>query len=144
MQRFPTLPPKADFFIDVRNSAYFSDLRIYFDLESGLNLLYARDTEPASFRRYRVFTTEDYINAARQRRLNRLDMNPIDRNSHWGPETLDPTKFIVVLYIDGKLYVGSEIRQRFRAVPYDNWLDNRLPPGDAAQAYPLRQRVRLK
>jgi len=143
MQRFPTLPPKADFFIDVRDSAYFSDLRIYFDLESGLNLLYARDTDSNSFRRYRVFTMEEYLNTARQRRLSRLDSSPIDRNSHWGHETLDPKKFIVALYINGKLYVGDEIRRQFKGVPYENWLDNPLPLGDAAQVYPLRHRLRL-
>lgn len=142
--RFPSLPDRADFLIDVSENAPYSDLRGFFDFEINLNLLYAPSADYSVFRRYRVFTMEEYRNAAMARKTSRLDDTPLSRHTQWGPETLDPRKFVVVRYRDSMLLLNEQIRQNQRNdqdIPYGNWLDHDtpalLPPGD----YPWRHKV---
>lgn len=145
VKRFPTLPERADFLFDVADGAPLSDLRIFFDFEVNLNLLYARSTDPAQFRRYRVFSMEEYRGLAIKRGLKQLDDSPIERPTHWGREVLDPKQFTVVLYRYGKILVNQEIAQyvrNYQQLPYSNWIQHRtpeLPPETGI--YPLRNRL---
>lgn len=143
-ERFPALPDRADFLFDVSESAPYSDLRGFFDFEVNLNLLYARSTDYSAFRRYRVFTMEDYRNAAMARKTSRLDDAPLSRHTQWGAETLDPKEFVVVRYRDGVLLVNEEIMQNQknnRDIPYGNWLGHKIPAPLPVGDYPLRRKV---
>jgi hypothetical protein len=142
--RFPALPAKADFLFDVDEREPYSDLRIFFDFEVHLNLLYSRSVGDSEFRRYRVFTMEEYRNTASARKTARPDDSPIERHTQWGPETLDPKEFVVIRYRDGKLLVNEEIRQHQKnnlVIPYWNWLDGKTPSLPASGDYPLRYKV---
>lgn len=145
VQRFPVLPERADFVIDAADGARLSDQRIHFDFEIGLNLLYARSSDPAEFRRYRVFTMEDYRNQAIKRGVPQLDDRPIERLTHWGRDVLDPRQFIVVIYRHGHLLIGPEIKRYvsdYHKLPYSNWVDHQFPDfSSSAGPYPLRDRL---
>jgi hypothetical protein len=142
--RFPTLPNTADFLFDVDDQAPYSDLRGHFDFEINLNLLYLRSTDYSQFRKYRVFVMEEYRNTANARKTAQLDDTPIERNTQWGHETLDPKRFVVVRYRNGELLVNEEIKQHQkndRGIPYGNWLDHKTPTPLPASDYPLRHKV---
>lgn len=144
IKRFPTLPEKADFYFDVDDEAKLSDLRIHYDFEANLNLLYARSTDPSKFRSYRVFVPEEYRNLARKRGVSQLDDSTIERLTPWGRDTLEPRQFIVVSYRPGELLVNREIKQRainYQQLHYGNWLDRDLPTPLPAGNYPLRHRL---
>jgi hypothetical protein len=142
--RFPALPAKADFLFDVDEREPYSDLRIFFDFEVHLNLLYSRSVSDSEFRRYRVFTMEEYRNTAIARKTARLDDSPIERHTQWGPETLDPKEFVVIRYRDGMLLANEEIRQHQKynlVIPYENWLDGKISVPPISGDYPLRYKV---
>ncbi len=140
MQRFPALPESADFMIDARLPTYYPDLRINFDFEYQLNLLYARSTDPARFRRYRVFTNEDFYRWYLIKQRGAVDMKPIERTTHLGKETLDPVKLIAVRYDGVRLLVNNEIVLDNPKIEYRLWADKNPPRLLDASAYPLRGR----
>lgn len=143
IKRFPTLPEKADFYFDVTDDADLSDLRIHFDFEANLNLLYARSTDPSKFRNYRVFVPEEYHNLARKRGISQLGDSTIERPTQWGSDTLEPRQFIVVSYRHGEMLVNREIRRRVNTqqLHYSNWVDRDPPALPPAGDYPLRHRL---
>lgn len=140
MQRFPTLPETADFMIDAHLPTYYSDLRINFDFEYTLNLLYARSTDPAQFRSYRVFTNEEFYRWYLVKQRSAMDMNPIERTTHFGKETLDPKKIIVVRYDGIKLQVNNEITLNYPKIEYRLWSDKNFPILPESSVYSLRHK----
>lgn len=140
LQKFPALPESADFMIDARLPTYYPDLRGSFDFEFPLNLLYARSTDPGQFRRYRVFTAEEFYRGYLVNKRGAVDMKPIERTLHLGKETLDPGKFIVVRYDGTKLQINNEIVLNHPKIEYKQWADKKPPAPTLPErpAYPLR------
>jgi len=138
MQRFPSLPESADFMIDARLPTYYPDLRINFDFEYPLNLLYARSADPAQFRRYRVFTNEEFYRWYLVNQRGTVDMKSIVRTTRFGKESLDPGKLIVVRYDGIRLQVNNEIILNNPKIEYRLWADKNLPALPAPSTYPLR------
>lgn len=138
MQRFPSLPETADFMIDVRLPTYYPDLRINFDLEYPLNLLYARSTDPARFRRYRVFTNEEFYRWYLVNQRGVVDITPIERTTHLGKESLNPERFIVIRYDGAKLLVNNEIVSDNPKIEYRLWANKKPPNLPGPSTYPLR------
>lgn len=143
--RFPNLPPGATLFVDATDPFFFytSDLDNTYDLELYINLLYAPNTDTASFRRYRILSIEDEFRQLYQERPSDItEFKPVSRMSHFGRDVLDPRSFIVVRYRDGELLVNDEILAKYPGVPYAAWARKPFPilpdaPGD----YPLRSRT---
>lgn len=132
--RFPSLPDRTVVFFDVEDGAEFSDLRIYYDFEFQLNFLYATDRAPAAFHKYRAYTMEEF------RRLTprqRASIEPIDRDTHFGKERLNPADFIVVRYRPGELLVNREILSSREDIPYRAWLDKDFPVTAAEPRQPV-------
>lgn len=125
--RFPSLPDQATFFVDVDDGTHFSDLKIYYDFEFQINLLYARSTRHEEFHRYRVYTLEEWEHSEGNRQPAVFTQEIIPRLTHFGMEVLDPRNFIAIRYRKGQLLVNGEIMERYHDVPYRAWLDKRFP-----------------
>ena len=138
LQKFPALPESADFMIDARLPTYYPDLRINFDFEYTLNLLYARSTDPGQFRRYRVFTNEEFYRGYLVSKRNRVDLDPVRRGTHFGYEMLDPRKLIVVYYDPDGLRVNREILAYNPKIEYRLWADKDSPVLPEPSVYPYR------
>lgn len=138
LQKFPALPESADFMIDARLPTYYPDLRINFDFEYTLNLLYARSTDPGQFRRYRVFTNEEFYRGYLVSKRNRVDLDPVRRGTHFGYEMLDPRKLIVVYYDPDGLRVNREILAYNPKIEYRLWADKDSPALPEPSVYPYR------
>ncbi len=145
VQRFPTLPERADFLFDIRGQGGITDLRNHFDHEAWLNLLYSRATRPADFKRYRVMTLEDFAGYARKNPAWPAGEQKYERVTQLGPEAIEPRRLIPVLYAGGRIFVGREILERFgNQVPYWPWLQNFQQSGTGQateQDFPWRGRI---
>lgn len=131
VDRFPSLPERADFLFDIRGQGTLSDLRNHYDHEIWLNLLYSDATGPADFKRYRVMTLEDFAGHARKNPTWPTGSQRFERVTQLGPEAIDTRQLIAVLYAGNQLYVGHEILERFgKQVPYWPLLRNH----DASEA----------
>lgn len=123
VQRFPTLPERADFLFDIRGQGTLSDLRNHYDHEIWLNLLYSRATEAVDFKRYRVVTLEEFGKFAKKTPGWHTGKRKIERLTQLGHETIDTGRLVAVLYAGNRLFVGREILERFgEQVPYWPWL----------------------
>jgi hypothetical protein len=136
LDRFPGLPDRAIFLVDVQTSALFSDLRNPIDFEFPLNLLYATTPGPADFRRYLAITLEDY-------RTLPPNQTVIARQTHWGTETLKTDEVIVVWYRNGELLINREILQRDPDIEYKAWLDRDFPKLPPPSQYVFREKMRM-
>ncbi len=136
--RFPSLPDRAVVFFDVDDNVEFSDLRIYYDFEFQMNILYAPDRDPATFHRYRAYTMEEFLRLPLRQRES---FEAIDRETHFGKERLLPQNFIVVRYRPGELLVNREILAGHPDVLYRAWLNKDFPDLPPARAYPLHERM---
>lgn len=146
VDRFPSLPERADFLFDIHGQGVLSDLRNHFDHEIWLNLLYSRSVGATDFKRYRVVTLENFANHARKTPAWHTGTQNIERITHLGPESIDPRQLVVVLYYDNRVWVNEEILKQFGAqTPYWPWLQKQRPPvTDAPQGsshFPWRSRL---
>lgn len=141
LRRFPTLPEKAVFLFDVKNESLYHP-KYFYDYELPLNLLYAPDSSPATFRRYRVYTAFELHIVNHLIDPVHLAETYIKRHTWWGEDKLYPSKFIAVQY-DGKhLLVNKEIVEAHPGTPYRALLDKAVPVWPAQKRqYPLRSKV---
>lgn len=126
LDRFPSLPERADFFFDVKERALYSDLENYYDFELLLNMLYARSDVPGEFRKYRVYTIDELERARHAGKLALID-TVIERVTHFGPETLPATDLIVIRYRDGELLVNDEVLKAVPGISYRAWARKAAP-----------------
>lgn len=143
----PTLPERANFFVDVEDNAIFSDLRIYYDFEFQMNLLYARSKHPADFRRYRVYTLDEWTRSRstpQSRGPAQNEPGRIVRETHYGIDVFSPTEFIFLYYRNGKLLVNRDILKRYPRITYARWLEKAGPPSPSqlAPSYVFRTKMR--
>lgn len=133
-QRFPELPPRADWLIDARPrpyrrkfDAYFEweDLHATYDLEFALNRLYAPPHAPPA-RNHRVYTPEEARHDPAQLSPSRLSSG-LRRLSHYGEDRLDSAGMTVVYYRDGRLLVNEEIVKQAPDVPYRHLASKPVP-----------------
>lgn len=140
--RFPSLPRDATIFFDTADRFFFytADIDNTYDLELYINLLYASNTDAASFRRYRAFSIDDdFQHVSQERPSDVIELKPISRVTHFGRDVLDPRSFIVVHYRDGELLVNDEILAKYPNVRYAAWVHKPFPTlPDAPTNYPLR------
>lgn len=145
INRFPSLPEKAVFMMDVRDFYYYdaTDLDNSYDLEYMINLLYANSDDPANFRKYKVFAYEEFApDMIEKINCNKSNEQKFERMTHFGKDALNPCEFIIVYYRDGKLMVNREIKEMFPDMPYREWLNNDFPAlPDKPAAYPLRYKL---
>jgi len=129
VDRFPSLPERADFLFDIRGQGALSDLRNHYDHEIWLNLLYSRAVGATDFKRYRVVTLEDFVKHTRKTPAWHTGTQNIERITHLGPESIDPRQLVVVLYYDNRVWVNGEILKQFGTqTPYWPWLQKKRPP----------------
>jgi hypothetical protein len=137
-KRFPSLPLKASFLMDVRGDDhyyYYADLEAYYELELPLNMLYARSKLPKEFLNYRVYAISEGIKDEWKKSSNIT----FQRVSHAGQDTFDSQELIIVHYRGGNILVNREILRQYPDVPYRMWLDKDPPEfGGTVPAYPLR------
>ncbi len=142
--RFPSLPEKAVFMMDVSDHYFFdaTDLDNSYDLEFILNLLYANSDKPEDFRRYKVLALEEFKPEMADRfRCNQVNEERLERVTHFGKDALNPCEFIIVYYRDGKLMVNREIKEMFPNIPYREWLNKNFPELPESALYPLRKKL---
>jgi hypothetical protein len=136
-QRFPVLPERADFLLDTSIKAYserlpnyfeWEDLNSYYDLELRLVRMYD-PPRPGSrhTRRYRIIQVEELMHRLRAEGPKVLD-EKVERNSHYGPELIDPRELTVVLYHGGPVLVNREILVDHPQIAYGPWANKPLPP----------------
>lgn len=139
-ERFPTLPPKAQFVFDVDISSFHdaADLDTGYDVEAYLNLLYATNTNPTQFHRYSVLAPEEL----RMMKIDFPRQDPISRMTRFGIDTIDPKTAIIIHYRGDRILVGKEILTVTPEVSYRPWIqstDIELPP--EVPSYPLRHKA---
>ncbi|KAF0144479.1 MAG: hypothetical protein FD156_1783 [Nitrospirae bacterium] len=146
-KRFPSLPENTIFMMDARDPYYYDtpDLDNTYDLEYMLNLLYADSDKPEEFRKYKVLAFEEFKPEMVQkfRCDHQMNEEKMERMTHFGKETLDPCKFIVVYYRNGELLVNREIKEKYPDILYRMWLNNDFPElPDKPANYALRHKLR--
>lgn len=131
-ERFPELPPKADFLMGVDNHEllyrYYGD----YDFEYPLNMLYSREGRRGDMRPYRVVPAAE---------LAVTERGAFKRLGHFGEEVFDTATLIPVGFKDGRFYSGKEtavLGGVFKALA-GNPLPG--PGGKSAITYPLRRRA---
>lgn len=140
--RFPNLPDHSAVFFDVQDGSVFTNIKIYYDFEFHMNLLYATSTAPDRFHRHRAYTMAEVTLDARAG-VNRLQaLDPIRRRTHFGFEVLDPRTFIIVRYRPGEFLVNREILDRYPDIEYKAWLDKDFPALPPRVPYILRDKLR--
>ncbi len=140
-KRFPVLPRKADFLIDAADGSpfYNADLEAYYELEFPLNMLYARSSDPANFRRYRAYAISEGIRGE----WKSPDLKNFSRMSHSGKDTFSPDKLIIIYYRGDNILVNNEILTSYPEAPYKMWLNRPAPEfSDIMPQYPLRQKLK--
>lgn len=135
-QRFPALPPRADFVIDAIPVPYnrwigsyyeLEDLQSSYELEFALNVLYP-SPDGARVRRYRVYPFAELRSDVRSNgAASFTEGRKINRTTHYGPDSLLPKEMTVVHYRDGRVLVNREILQHYPKVVYRAWADKDLP-----------------
>jgi hypothetical protein len=142
-ERFPTLPERADFFVDAAPSPYHAayptfyhleDLHATYELEFTINRLY-QPPGPTLQRRYRVYPLEEMM-ADFKYSGTRLFDRAIVRSTHYGQDSLKPRELIVVRYREGRILVNREILEAHPKVVYRALADQPVP----AWAAPAQQR----
>ncbi len=142
LSRFPSLPGDAVLLLDVRDEAFFSDLRNPIDFEYPLNLLYAESTDPSAFRRRLVSTPDELRSSGVAFDANRSDVGTLlTRRTHWGDETLRSDRLIVAWYRKGTLLVNQEILLAAPDTEYRAWLSREFPVLPASGRHVWRERV---
>ncbi len=142
MERFPALPERATFFLDVQDGALYSDLVNYYDFEFQLNLLYATSTEPTTFRHYKAYTITELAETRGKTPEELLRADTIGRTTHLAIDQLRPAEFIAVRYRNGELLVNQEIMHKASDISYRAWADKPLPVLPQSHAvYPLRRKL---
>lgn len=143
--RFPAIPQNATFMIDARDFFYydFTDLDNTYDLEPALNILYNDTTDPKHFRKYKAFAIEEFRPSMVEKYdCSKSNTGKIERTTHFGKEVLDPCKFIVVYYREGKLLVNREIVDKHPDIIYKNWANKDFPELPSPVNYPLRYKLK--
>jgi hypothetical protein len=135
-QRFPTLPPRADFVIDAIPIPYnpwigsyyeLEDLQSSYELEFALNVLYP-PPDGSRVRRYRVYPFVELRADVRSSGAALFAKGrKINRATHYGPDSLFPDEMTVVHYRDGRVLVNREILQHHPEIVYRPWADKDLP-----------------
>jgi hypothetical protein len=146
LNRFPSLPERADFFFDVKERSLYTDLENRYDFELFLNMLYARSDIPAEFRKYRVYTIDEFERARHAGKLATTDA-VIHRVTHFGPETLSVTDLIAIRYRDGELLVNDEVLKAVPDISYRAWARKAPPvlrPTINENPYVFRNKVSIR
>ena len=134
-KRFPTLPEKADFFIDAASPPYAGSQLTFFGAEGlhgacgyelHLNLLHLGNNDATMTRRYRVVPVRTFAKTFRHHGPTILETD-LRLTSNFGVDLLHPSDFIVVFYRDGELFINNEIIERYPTAPYRSWADKPPP-----------------
>jgi hypothetical protein len=137
-KRFPAPPPRTDFVIDAEPPPYgaglatffqFEDIHSSYELELGLNRLYA----PASLtgtRRYRVYPFEEMMADFRSKG-DPMFQHKLVRTTHFGTDSLDFGEMTYVYWRGGPVLVNREILAEKPNVVYRELAD-KPPPAWAA------------
>lgn len=134
-KRFPSLPEKADFFIDAASPPYANGKSTFFGAEGlhgacgyelHLNQLYPKNDDAIMSRRYRVVLVRRFAQDFRRHGPALLGLN-LELTSNFGTDLLRPSEFIIVFYRDGELLINREILERYPAAPYRPWADKPPP-----------------
>ncbi len=141
-QRFPRLPPEATFLFDIRLDSFYSP-QYHGAYELPLNLLYATNSEPQDFRRYRVLLPNEIAHVLKSiKNDSQLQEARIVRPTAWGTDEMEPAKFIMIYYDKSGLLINREIVEKFPRTPYRLILDKRLPELPKGESrYPSRPKV---
>lgn len=144
LKKFPALPDNAKFMIDASDNAqYYTQLDNYYKLEFLLNLFYASDADPQKFRRFIVYTIEEFnLNPAVNKFKNSKSVE-FYRDTHLGKDTINSEDFIMIKYKNNELLVNREIFNKYPDVPYREWTDKSFPILPQAVRYPFRHKLRL-
>lgn len=154
-QRFPAIPDRKHFVFDIpRLPTLYSDTGNMYTLELHLNLLYATDIAPSPFRRATADDIEVWgrravgaIFEAAQKNAaaggNKTIQHPIQTQTFFGHQTIQPEDFIFVHYRNGELLVNEEISKKYPEIWYKDWLNRPFPELPTPPvSYPLRYRMR--
>lgn len=135
-ERFPTLPPRADFVIDAVPSRYhrkfesfyeLEDLHSSYELEFAINRLYSAGGSTGT-RNYRVYPRDELMRDYRDSGAGLFsEERRIDRTTHYGFESLNAGNMTVVHYRDGRILVNREILQDYPNVVYRRWANKDVP-----------------
>ena len=131
-ERFPELPPDADFVIGVENQEllyrYYGD----YDFEYPLNMLYSREGRRGAMRTYRVVPAAELAETQR---------GTFKRLGHFGEEVFNTATLIPVGFKNGRFYSGKEtavLGGVFKALSGN---PTPGPGGKSGVFYPLRGRA---
>ena len=134
MKRFPVPPERADFVIDASPPRYspnletffqFEDIHASYELELGLNRLYAPGALTGT-RRYRVYPLEELMHDYRSKGAKMFG-NKLVRWTHYGNDTLDFAEMTYVYWRGGEVLVNQEILKASPGAIYRE-LANKPPP----------------
>ncbi len=139
--RFPALPEKTDFFMDIQadTTAYSVNLDTSYDLELVLNVLYATSENPEKFRNYRVLAPDEWKTVEGYAKSGNFSY---ERISHWGKESINSNSLIVIHYRKDKLLVNREILKKYPDIYYQIIADRDSPNLPPPAVYPLRQKLK--
>jgi len=132
-EKFPTLPPNADFVFDVSNPELLYRYYADYDFELPLNLLYSRTSERGKIRSYRAIPASEF-SPSPERFFTRL--------GHYGNDVFDTKSIIPVAFRNDRLYVGKET-VALPGVSYSVLANNPIPKASSVPAagYPLRHKL---
>ena len=131
-ERFPALPPKADFVMDVEVSGLLYSYNAGYEFELPLNLLYSRAGQRGGVRVYRVLHAREFAGLPRSEVIN--------TTGHYGRDSYALKALIPVVYKDGVLYTGPDTRKNHGDKVMAEISGNPVPAAaDSAAEYPLRR-----
>src|SRR5581483_9797714 len=139
-KRFPSPPQHADFVIDAVPPRYsprletffqFEDIHASYELELGLNRLYAPGALHGE-RRYRAYPIEE-MTADYRAKGPAMFRSTFMRDSHYGKDALDFSQMTYVYWRGGRVLVNREILQENPRALYRELAD-KPPPSWAAPA----------
>ncbi|MEW6386717.1 MAG: hypothetical protein AB1491_04285 [Thermodesulfobacteriota bacterium] len=142
VQRFPTLPEKADFVLDgmPETPIGICSSAAEYVLEFPLNLLYATSPDPRKFRSYRILTI---YNLASMKKFPEAGSDTLfGREWFFGKDVYDTRRFIRLSYHHGKLLVNQEITARYPDVWFNDWGMVKLPEGWVRLPYIYRHKFK--
>lgn len=139
-KRFPSLPEKADFIIDIRPNRPMDTLNLdtSYDLEFAINMLYARSEDSKRFRNYKVISLDEW--KALEGHVEKSD-KVFKRPSHWGDDVFDLKEIVVICYSKNKLLVNNEIIEQYPDITYRILADKNFPELPESASYPLRKKL---
>ncbi len=139
--RLPSLPANAIFLFDIKDRSLYGPMYYYY-YEFMVNLLYAENSVPEEFRRYRATTFFELYWQNKIKDGEQLRGLTFTRESLWGKDQVDPSKFTWVFYDGNDLLINNEILKKYPDSPYRLYLNIPVPVASGhSKTYPFRYKV---